>query len=111
MDALNPSENDDKKLVPKTVTEGILTRQEFQNLAQVPAEIEWFANIDNKRTRRAYQIDLREFMQFVNIRRPEEFRIVTRAHVIAWRKLMESRQLGGATIRLKLAALSPLFEY
>jgi site-specific recombinase XerD len=50
-------------------------------------------------------------MHFVNIHRPEEFRIVNRAHVIAWRKLMESRQLGGATIRRKLAALSSLFEY
>ena len=103
--------NEEKSIVPKTAPEGILTAAEFQNLAHVPAEVEWFANIDNKRTRRAYQIDLREFMHFVNIHRPEEFRIVTRAHVIAWRKLMESRQLGGATIRRKLAALSSLFEY
>jgi site-specific recombinase XerD len=103
--------NEERNLVPKTATEGILTRAEFQNLANVPAEVEWFANIDNKRTRRAYQIDLREFMHFVNIHRPDEFRIVSRAHVIAWRKLMESRQLGGATIRRKLAALSSLFEY
>jgi site-specific recombinase XerD len=108
---MDEDKKEEKNLVPKTVTEGILTAAEFQNLANVPAEVEWFANIDNKRTRRAYQIDLREFMHFVNIHRPEEFRIVTRAHVIAWRKLMESRQLGGATIRRKLAALSSLFEY
>jgi len=31
--------------------------------------------------------------------------------VIAWRKQLEQRQLGGATIRRKLAALSSLFEY
>jgi site-specific recombinase XerD len=67
--------------------------------------------LDNKRTRRAYQIDLRDYMQFVGIRRPEDFRIVTRAHVIAWRKQLEQRQLAGATIRRKLAALSSLFEY
>jgi site-specific recombinase XerD len=108
---MNEDKNEEKSVVPKTAPEGILTAAEFQNLAHVPAEVEWFANIDNKRTRRAYQIDLREFMHFVNIHRPEEFRIVTRAHVIAWRKLMESRQLGGATIRRKLAALSSLFEY
>jgi site-specific recombinase XerD len=71
----------------------------------VPAEMEWFANIDNKRTRRAYQIDLREFMLFVGIRTPAEFRIVTRAHMIAWRKTLESRSLSGATIRRKLVAL------
>jgi site-specific recombinase XerD len=103
--------NHHKKLVPQTTTRGILTRKDFQQLAAVPAEVEWFANIDNPRTRRAYQIDLRDFMQFVGIQRPEEFRIVTRAHLIAWRKHLEQRQLGGATIRRKLAALSSLFEY
>ena len=32
-----------------------LTALEFQGLAAVPAEAEWFANIDNPRTRRAYR--------------------------------------------------------
>jgi hypothetical protein len=35
-----------------------LTSVEFQTLAQVPAAVEWFANLDNSRTRRAYQNDL-----------------------------------------------------
>jgi site-specific recombinase XerD len=100
-----------KNVVPRAVGHGLLTRQEFQQLADVPAELEWFANIDNPRTRRAYQIDLRDFMSFVGIRRPEDFRLVTRAHLIAWRKQLEQRQLAGATIRRKLAALSSLFEY
>jgi site-specific recombinase XerD len=99
----------DKHLVPQPPAHGLLTRQEFQQLADVPAEVEWFANIDNKRTRRAYQIDLKDFMSFVGIRRPEDFRLVTRAHLIAWRKQLEQRQLAGATIRRKLAALSSLF--
>jgi site-specific recombinase XerD len=103
--------NDPKKLVPHTAADGMLTRQAFHQLADVPAEVEWFANIDNARTRRAYQIDLRDFMQFVGIRRPEDFRIITRAHLIAWRKQLEQRTLAGATIRRKLAALSSLFEY
>jgi site-specific recombinase XerD len=80
-------------------------------LAQVPAEAEWFANIQNPHTRRAYQIDLQEFRAFVGIARPEEFRQVTRAHILAWRKDLEARQLAGATIRRKLAALSSLFEH
>jgi site-specific recombinase XerD len=108
---MDETTNQGKNLVPKPPEHGILTRQEFQQLADVPAEVEWFANIDNQRTRRAYQIDLRDFMQFVGIRRPEEFRLVTRAHLIAWRKQLEQRQLAGATIRRKLAALSSLFEY
>lgn len=89
----------------------MLTSREFQVLAVVPAEAEWFANIDNEGTKRVYATSLREFMTFVGISRAEEFRIVTRAHVIAWRKDLEERTLSGATIRGKLAALSSLFEY
>jgi integrase len=76
----------------------------------VPHEAEWFANIDN-RTRRAYRIDIHELMGFVGIGQPEEFRTVTRSHVLAWRKDLERRELSGATIRRKLAALSSLFEH
>lgn len=88
-----------------------LSRAEFQKLAAVPAELEWFANIDNPRTRRAYKIDLQEFMDFAGIKSPAEMREVNRAHVIAWRKDLELRNLAGATVRRKLAALSSLFEY
>jgi integrase/recombinase XerD len=87
-----------------------LTAAEFQGLAQVPPEVEWFADIDNPRTRRAYEIDLADFSTFVGIHEPTEFRGVTRAHIIAWRKALKGRQLAAATIRRKLAALSSLFE-
>jgi site-specific recombinase XerD len=50
-------------------------------------------------------------MRFTGISRPEEFRTVTRAHVIAWRDDLSRRELGGATVRHRLAALSSLFEY
>jgi site-specific recombinase XerD len=89
----------------------LLAEARFRELAAVPAEVEWFANIDNAQTRRAYQGDLKDFMAFVGVTRPEDFREVTRAHVIAWRKSLEARTLAGATIRRKLAALSSLFEY
>jgi site-specific recombinase XerD len=88
-----------------------LTAREFQGLADVPPEVEWFANITNGRTRRAYQFDLRDFMAFVGIRAAAEFRIVTRAHIIAWRKSLEQRQLSAPTIRRKLSAVSSLFDY
>lgn len=89
----------------------MLTAREFQVLAEVPPEAEWFANIDNEGTKRIYATSLREFMAFVGIASAAEFRIVTRAHVIAWRKQLEERALSGATIRGKLAALSSLFEH
>ena len=50
-------------------------------------------------------------MNFTGIARPEEFRAVTRAHVIAWRDQLTGRGLGGPTIRHRLASLASLFEY
>jgi integrase len=47
----------------------VLTALEFQGLAAVPLEAEWFANI------------------------------VTRSHVLTWRKDLEGRELGGALFR------------
>ena len=88
----------------------ILSAPEFQQLADVPAEAQWFANVDNPNTRRAYQNDLAGFIRFTGIVQPLEFRQVTRAHVLAWRADLESQQLSGATIRRKLAALASLFE-
>ena len=98
--------------VVETVAGGaLLTAARFQSLADVPSELEWFANIANPNTRRAYERALGDFMAFVGIRRPEEFRIVTRSHVIAWRDDLASRGLGGMTVRHRLAALSSLFEH
>jgi hypothetical protein len=37
-----------KNVVPQPSAHGLLTRQEFQQLADVPAEVEWFANLDNQ---------------------------------------------------------------
>ena len=36
-------------------TERPLSRAEFQGLGDMPPEVEWFANLDNPRTRRAYR--------------------------------------------------------
>ena len=52
----------------------VLTAPQFRALAQVPPATEWFANIDNQNTRRAYRNDLGEFMRFVGISAPEDLR-------------------------------------
>lgn len=88
-----------------------LTKAEFLRLADVPPETEWFANIRNENTRRAYRKDVQEFAGFLGLQASEEFRLVTRAHVIAWRKDMETRELAASTIRRKLAAVSAMFAY
>lgn len=91
--------------------ERLLTREDFQRLSDVPPEMEWFANITNPHTRRAYRNDLNQFVAFVGIQKPEEFRGVRRPHVIAWRKDLEARKLAPATIRRKLSPLSDLFNH
>jgi len=88
-----------------------LTATQFQTLAEVPPEIEWFANLTNTNTRRAYRQDIEDFMAFAGLRQPEQFRDVTRAHVIAWREQLVSQGLANDTIRRKLAALSSLYAY
>jgi integrase/recombinase XerD len=100
--------------IPNLVTLGLpraLTAPEFARLAEVPPEAQWFANLDSAQTRRAYQSDLRAFMAFTGIQQPEEFRTVTRAHILAWRAALEKQNLAGASIRRKLAALASLYDY
>lgn len=88
-----------------------LSAKQFGDLADVPAELEWLANITNHKTRRAYKEDVSEFSRFAGFQNPVELRTVTRAHVIAWRKELEGRALAPSTIRRKLSSLSSLFDY
>jgi integrase/recombinase XerD len=74
-------------------------------------QLEWFANLDNPRTRRAYRLDVRDFTAFAGVERPEEMRQVTRAHLIAWRKDLERRGLAPSSIQRKLAAVASLFDH
>lgn len=99
-------ESNSKELEPRRLTD-----EQFQGLAQVPPEVEWFANIRNVNTKKAYKRDVRDFSAFVGIGRPEDFRVVTWAHLIAWRDDLERRALAAATIRRMMSALSSLFDY
>lgn len=76
-----PKKKTTRALIPTKAR--ALSAKEFLDLADVPPEIAWFANITNPQTRRAYQNDLKDFMRFARISNPEVFRVVTRAHLIA----------------------------
>ncbi|MFT7537449.1 MAG: integrase/recombinase XerD, partial [Hyphomicrobiaceae bacterium] len=89
----------------------LLTAEQFHQLTDVPAVFVWLANIDNPNTRRAYQGDLEAFVSFCGIETPAELRLVTRAHIIAWRTELEAHELAPATIRRKLSAVSSLFDH
>src|ERR1035438_4425666 len=86
-----------------------LSDEQFAQLADVPPEAEWFANLSNLNTRRAYRSDVRSFMGFLGIEQSQDLRRVVRAHVLAWRKAIATQ--APATVRRKLAAVSSLFDY
>ena len=88
-----------------------LTPAQFESLADVPPENEWFANLTNANTRRAYRKDIKDFMAFAGMRQAAQFREVTRVHVIAWREQLVGQELTNDTVRRKLAALSSLYAY
>jgi integrase/recombinase XerD len=88
-----------------------LSPEQFQDLADVPPEDEWIANIANAKTKRAYKADVAEFIAFAGLEQSAQLRTVTRAHVIAWRKSLEAKALRPASLRRKLSALSSLFDY
>lgn len=108
---IDPAESDSRvpPVLPAVSTR--LTPEQFCDLADVPPEIEWLANITNAKTRRFYKSDVAEFSLFTGLRASAELRSVTRAHVIAWRKALEARSLTPASIRRKLSSLSSLFDY
>lgn len=105
--------NDESQLMNDLVTKTpkALTAEQFQGLSDIPPELEWFANINNPKTKRAYRCDVGEFSAFINIESPQQMRDVTRAHVIAWRDSLEANDLSPASIRRKLSAISSLFDY
>ncbi len=81
-------------------------------LAIIPEEEIWLASQKSARTRRAYRLDVRHFMQAIGIVNPEQLRQVDHRAVIAWER-MQREQEGAApsTIRRRMAALSSLFKH
>jgi len=99
------------ELVVQGGGERLLSAEQFQRLSDVPAAMVWLANINNLNTRRAYQGDLEAFVAFCGIEAADELRLVTRAHVIAWRGQLEGFGLAPTTIRRRLSAISSLYDY
>lgn len=87
-----------------------LTSPEFQKLSGLPPEQEWFSNLNNARTRQAYQNDLRDFSSFVGMEDISEFREIKRSHIIAWRNNLKDRGLSPASIRRRMSSLASLFD-
>ena len=93
-----------------------ISDRRFQHLADVPPEAEWFANIANPDTRRAYRNDIKQFFAFIEIKELIEVRQVTRAHCIAWRDQLKAHlkengePYSPRTINRKLSAGASLYD-
>lgn len=77
----------------------LLSPADFRRLAEVPAEIVWFANIANSKTQWAHRNTFEDFMKFTGIEWLDEFRQITRAYIIAWRDDLKYRELSRTTTR------------
>jgi site-specific recombinase XerD len=93
-----------------------LTPAQFEALKVLPAADEWLLNNTSFRTRLAYKRDVAEFIDFIGIQEPSQFRSITTAHVIAYRDWLQSdarlpKPCHDSTVRRKLAALSSLFDF
>lgn len=93
--------DDEANSLPVQITVGnrLPTAAEFRRLADVPTAVQRFANLTNPSTGRACENASGDCMRFGGIRRPEEFRIMPRTHIIRWRNELTRRGLGGSTIR------------
>lgn len=54
----------DQLPIPTAPSFRLLTAAEFHRLADMPPEVEWFANLSNPSTRRAYENAVRDFTRF-----------------------------------------------
>ncbi len=56
-----------------------LTPAQYGDLADVRPEVEWLANITDKKTRRAYKLDASEFSAITGLKETVQLRTNTRA--------------------------------
>lgn len=79
-----------KARASRTRGERMLTAAEFHQLGTVPAEIEWFANIDNPRTRRAAARGTKrtQSARSANSSRCELAGLDRQIHPKSWRKFL-----------------------
>lgn len=104
-------EKSENKIVKKK--KRFLSEDNLSVLVDVPSEYEWLDNlrIKSEKTAHAYEIDINEFKSFVGIKRPRDYRLVKRRHVMQWMKHLSKQKLNKTTIARKYSALSSLFKY
>lgn len=78
---------------------------------ETPEEILWLADFNSPNTRETYARTIQEFNQAMGIQTQEQFRNVSSAHIIVYKRWLEQEGKSARTINNHLAALSSLFKH
>jgi site-specific recombinase XerD len=99
----------DDTTLPTVIDTGRRQVSTLDRLAEIPEEEIWLQKQKSPRTRRAYRLDVQDFMRTLAITTPAELRQADHKAVIAWERFMrETEHAAASTIRCRLAALSSL---
>ena len=84
----------------------------LDQLAAIPEEEIWLEKQKSRQTRRAYRLDVRHFMQALDITSVDQLRQIDHRAVIAWERMQREQEAAkSSTVRRRLAALSSLFKH
>ena len=84
----------------------------LDQLAAIPEEEIWLEKQKSRHTRRAYRLDVRHFMQALDITSVDQLRQIDHRAVIAWERMQREQEAAkSSTVRRRLAALSSLLKH
>jgi integrase/recombinase XerD len=84
----------------------------LDQLAAIPEEEIWLEKQKSRHTRRAYRLDVRHFMQALDITSVDQLRQIDHRAVIAWERMQREQEAAkSSTVCRRLAALSSLFKH
>ena len=94
-------------------TSSRIDKEDYHTLKEVPPESDWIKERRNRsgQTARGYQFDVADFKKFLGIKKPEDYRKVTRKHITEWIDHLKKQSLTNESIARKVSAISSLFKY
>ena len=110
---INPAPTKPKNLIDidrpnNQETKSKIENDDYHTLKDIPPESDWIneRRTRSKRTADAYQFDVNEFKKFLGIKKPEDYRKVSRKHVTEWINHLKDQKLTNESIARKISAIS-----
>jgi site-specific recombinase XerD len=99
--------------MPNNPKDDLINQDDYHTLKDIPPESEWISErrTRSKRTADAYQFDVNAFKKFLGIKKPEDYRKVSRRHVTEWINHLKDQKLANESIARKISAISSLFKF